>query len=77
MGMMGYQVGWWPFHFFGMLFWLVIGGAVAFGLVRVALRPHQVIAPDPLDPLTEAKRRLARGEISPDQYEEIRAHLRD
>jgi uncharacterized membrane protein len=75
MGMMGYQIAWWPFHFIGMLFWLVIGGAVAFGLVRWALRPPQVIAP--MDPLTEAKRRLARGEISPDQYEEIRAHLRD
>jgi uncharacterized membrane protein len=77
MGMMGYQITWWPFHLVGMLFWLVIGAAVASGLVRWALRPHHVIAPDPMDPLTEAKRRLARGEISPDQYEEIRAHLRD
>lgn len=29
------------------------------------------------DPLTQLQLRLARGDITPDEYEELRSHLRD
>ena len=64
----------------GLFGLLVLGGVVAliFGAMRAAFpanRAGSVSAS--ADPLAQLKLRLARGEITPDEYEELRAHLRD
>ncbi len=76
--MMGFGVG----HGFG---WMMGAGglllmAIVVGLlVRVGgmAGRDRVRASLPPTPQEELKFRLARGEITPDDYEELRAHLRD
>ena len=56
-----------------VLFWaLVIGGIV---WLISALRPREAAA-GPEDPLETLRRRYARGEITREQYEEMRRDLR-
>ena len=58
----------------------LIGLAIAW-LVRQSSAPRRVLPPPPAppgafpDPLDIAKRRLAAGEITPEQFEEIRKRL--
>ena len=78
--MMGYGVsgglGWmWIMGLFGLL---VLAGVVV--LVIWAVRTlwpdrRSTLASD--DPLAQLKLRLARGEITQEDYETLRAHLRD
>lgn len=83
--------GSWPFlALFGLgriamlLFWVAIIGFVVWVVRRGAVRdgePSEPSAPPPLDmtvdPLAIAQRRYAAGEITREQFEEIRAVLRE
>lgn len=67
-------MGWWMV-FMGV-FWVLFWGSLIWLFIAAVVRPshdrdHNV-EPDALE---IAKRRLARGEISSDQYQEIRRHL--
>ena len=80
--MMGFSVGggfagMWIMGLFGLL---ILAGVIVLIVwaIRVLLPPRPS---DPslrsTDPLNQLQLRLARGEITPDEYEELRAHLRD
>ena len=69
-------MGWWMvFGGLGMLvFWATVIGLVVWGINRTS-RPDDR---DHIDsPVEIAKRRLARGEITRDEYEELSKTLRD
>ncbi len=80
--MMGFGVGgglagMWIMGLFGLL---ILAGVIALIVWAIralipANRPGSSAAA--VDPLTHLRLRLARGEITPDEYEELRAHLRD
>ena len=67
--------GGWPMWFGGLsmlLFWAVVIGLTVWGVNRVS-RPA---APPPADdPVDIARRRLARSEITVEQFEEIKKAL--
>lgn len=78
--MMGYGVsgglGWmWIMGLFGLM---VLAGVVVLVIwaVRALWPDHRATMPSN-EPLAQLKLRLARGEISPDEYESLRAHMRD
>ena len=66
-------IGWWMV--FGMLwmvvFWGAIIWAIVWGVSRVGGHDH----PSAESPLEIAKRRYARGEITKEQYEQLRGDL--
>lgn len=66
-------MGWWMV--FAMVLWLLFWGSVIYlffyALARVGHRGD-----DPRDPMDVARHRLARGDITPEQYQEISRHLR-
>ena len=75
------MMGGWGFPLMGgigmLLFWLLIIGGVVW-LVQAAARgagPSGLSAPTSESPLDILKRRYARGEITKEQYEEMRQHL--
>ena len=67
--------GWWLLMSIGMVaFWgLVIWGIVA--LARGGGSRREQLASEPNQPLDILQRRLARGEISTEEYEELRDAL--
>ncbi|HBQ95000.1 MAG: SHOCT domain-containing protein [Firmicutes bacterium] len=73
------------FHGAGMawmaLFGLLLLGAVILGMfagIKYIIRGYSSASGNgSSDPLKQLKMRLARGEITPDEYEMLRAHLRD
>ncbi len=79
--MMGFGVGgglagMWIMGLFGLL--ILVGVIVLIVWAIRALIPANRPGPSAaVDPLTQLQLRLARGEITPDEYEELRAHLRD
>ncbi|PSR30391.1 MAG: hypothetical protein C7B46_17985 [Sulfobacillus benefaciens] len=80
--MMGFGVGgglagMWIMGLFGLL---ILAGVIVLIVWAIrALIPANRPGPSAaaVDPLTQLRLRLARGEITPDEYEELRAHLRD
>ncbi len=67
----------WLMGLFGLLF---LGGIVwlLIWTVRTLFSPNRLAStPASADALSELKLRLARGEITPDEYETLRAHLQD
>ena len=80
--MMGFGVdgglaGMWIMGLFGLL---ILAGVIVLIVWAIrALIPANRPGPSAaaVDPLTQLQLRLARGEITPDEYEELRAHLRD
>lgn len=71
----GGLVGMW---LMGLLGLLMVAGVIVLVVwaIRALLPPRLAVAPS-TDPLSHLQLRLARGEITPDEYEELRAHLRD
>ncbi len=72
--MWGFQQGfqWWmPMFGMGMmLFWVVVVGLIIWGVVRLA--GGKTDRPDAEDtPLAILQKRLARGEITTEQFEEL------
>ncbi len=66
-------MGWWML--FGGSFWILFWISILYVFLRsVVHREHQHEGSG--DPLEIARRRLARGEITPQQFEEIAGHLR-
>lgn len=64
----------------GLLGLLMVAGliVVVVWAIRALLPPRPAATPSPgTDPLAHLQLRLARGEITPNEYEELRAHLRD
>ncbi len=77
--MMDHMVGWgWGA---GPVTGILIMAGVVVALVWAfrAARPGRLhsLPPNLSDPLHELQMRLARGEITSDEYEELRAHLRE
>jgi uncharacterized membrane protein len=67
-------MGWWMV-FMGV-FWMLVWASLIYRFVVAILRPSQGHRPgEDADALEIAKRRLARGEISPAEFQEIRQHL--
>jgi putative membrane protein len=67
-------MGWWMV-FMGV-FWILFWASLIYLFVVAILRPSQGRRPgEDADALEIAKRRLARGEISPAEFQEIRRHL--
>lgn len=67
-------MGWWMV-FMG-IFWLLFWGSMIYLFVVAIIRPGQGREPgEPSDAIEIAKRRYARGEISAEQFQEIRRHL--
>jgi len=69
-------MGWWMV--FGGILWLLFWGSIIYLFIAAVIRPghehpHQGEARS--DAMEIARRRLAGGEITPDQFEEIRRHL--
>ena len=69
----GPEMGWWMVFtgLWQLVFWAAIIALVVWGVKRVA--GHTM--PGRLEPVDIARERLARGEITPQQYEEIRQIL--
>ena len=70
-------MGWWML--FGgvwlLLFWGAIIGLVVWGISRVTHRGYGPRAPDRLTPLDIAKERYAKGELSKEEFEQIKKDL--
>ena len=68
-------MGWWMV--FGGIFWLLFWGSIVYLFFRsVVHRDGHHHHDDAGDPMQIARARLARGEITPQQFEEIARHLR-
>ena len=66
-------MGWWMV--FGMAIWLLFWVSMIYlFFYAIAHREHSHEAPG--DPMDVARHRLARGEITPEQFREIERHLR-
>ena len=82
MAMMGFGggsglAGMWLMWLFGLL---MMAGLIVLVVwaIHTLLPPRSAGSLSPsTDPLVHLQLRLARGEITPDEYEELRAHLRD
>jgi putative membrane protein len=73
----GSLAGMWLMGLFGLL---MVAGVIVLVVwaIRAVLPPRPAAAPSPAtDPLVHLQLRLARGEITPDEYEEIRAHMHE
>ena len=67
-------MGWWMV-FMG-IFWILFWASLIYLFVVAIVRPAQGRQPaEDADALEIAKRRLARGEISSAEFQEIRRHL--
>jgi uncharacterized membrane protein len=67
-------MGWWMV-FMG-IFWILFWASLIYLFVIAIVRPAQGRRPDDgADALEIARRRLARGEISTEQFQELRRHL--
>ncbi len=68
--------GMWIMGLFGLL---SLAGVIVLIVwaIRALLSPRVSETMRSSDPLGLLQLRLARGEITPDEYEELRAHLRD
>ena len=67
-------MGWWMA--FGGLLWLVFWASVIYLIVRLVGRSRtESQQPGPHDPLEIAKRRYAAGDITREQYEQLRDDL--
>ena len=66
-------MGWWML--FGGVFWLLLIGALVYLFSNVVDRETETPAGRSETPLEVAKRRLAAGEISHEDYERIRETL--
>lgn len=60
-------MGWW------MIIWLPVLFAIGYGVYRVTYRPRSRRRRD--DPLEIARIRLARGEISAEEFEKIKKKI--
>lgn len=69
-------MGWWMIlmGIFWILFWVSI---IYLFVVALSRGGSKVERGDGLDALEIAQRRLARGELTPEQFQEIRRHLDD
>ncbi len=65
-------MGWWMV--FAGVFWMLFLVSVVYLFISASARGGREPAGDG-DALEIARRRLARGEISPDQFQEIRGHI--
>ncbi|NMP21566.1 SHOCT domain-containing protein [Sulfobacillus harzensis] len=78
MGLLGAGgfAGMWIMGLFGLL---ILAGVIVLIVwaIRALLPPRSSEPWRSNDPLAQLQLRLARGEITPDVYEELRAHLRD
>ncbi len=66
-------MGWWMV--FGGVFWVLFIGALVYAFAGMFERGPRDAAAGTGTPLEIAKRRLAAGEISHDEYERIRESL--
>ena len=62
---------------FGLIFMGVVITGLWMGLKYFTLSSGRSLGVKRTEPLTQLKMRLARGELTPDEYEMLRAHLRD
>ncbi|MCL5972531.1 MAG: SHOCT domain-containing protein [Firmicutes bacterium] len=76
-GVSGGLAGMWIMGLLGLL--ILVGVIVLIvWAIRALIPANRSGAPAAaVDPLTQLQLRLARGDITPDEYEELRAHLRD
>ena len=70
--------GW--FALFGGLLWLILWGTIIYLIVSLVSsgrdhRPHDDRGPREEDPLDIAKRRYAKGEITKEEFDQIRKDL--
>lgn len=67
------------FHILGLLAFLLFwGGLIVLAVWAIrsfAMRPPAITGPPPSTPLEILQRRLAAGEITPDEYQKIRTAL--
>lgn len=76
-GVGGSVTGMWIMGLFGLLVFVGVIGLIVWA-IRAWVPTNRLGPPTAsADPLTQLRLRLARGEITPDEYEELRAHLRD
>jgi putative membrane protein len=66
-------MGWWMI-FMGV-FWILFWASLIYLFVTAVARGRRGGRSDDGDAIEIAKRRLARGEITTDQFQEIRRHL--
>ena len=69
-------MGWWMI--FGGILWLLFWGSLIYLFITAIIRPGHEHGHDRearVDAMEIARRRLASGEITPEQFEEIRGHL--
>lgn len=66
-------MGWWML--FGGVFWLALIGVVAYLVTSAFARGPRTLEGQPESALDIAKRRLAAGEISQEEYERLRDTL--
>lgn len=75
----GFGGGWATMGIMGAFGLLILAGVIVLIVwaIRVLLPPRPSdTSSRAIDPLAQLQLRLARGEITLDEYEEIRAHLR-
>lgn len=76
--MMGWYDGGWggPWMVVMLLFWVVVIGAVVWGVARLTRRPSDGTAPPPVEsPRQILDRRFASGELDEEQYAAARRAL--
>jgi putative membrane protein len=65
----------WGWGIFMMLFWLIVLVVIAYVVMRL-IKNHESTTNTKIDPIDIAKERYAKGEISKEQYDELKKELR-
>lgn len=65
----------WGWGIFMMAFWVIVIIAVGYGLTRL-LSNHEATTSTKIDPVDIAKERYAKGEITKEQFAEIKKELK-
>ena len=62
---------------FGLIFMGLIFVGILAAIKYAISSSRRSFGSKPTDPLRQLKMRLAKGELTPDEYEMLRAHLKD
>lgn len=65
----------WGFGILGMLFWLIVVVVIVYIVMRL-IKNHELNSNIKIEPLDIAKERYAKGEITREQFNEIKKELK-
>ncbi len=72
--MMFYDGFWWMWIIM-VIFWIIVIGLIVWGITAFARRPHEMWGQPRSNAMDIARERYAKGEITKEQYEQIKKDL--